>query len=345
MSKSDWKYNFEYKPIYNYDTTLYYSAYIHNFENIKDNFIIKRIKMEIKKFDDFDFNDQLNIKIFLKKNDEKINNAISNLCRNKKKLNAKGETILILYNCKNEVIFYLEKKIQLEILEKKLFIEEIILRNPNPYYHPKVLKHVINPNIKLIDFSKIGKIDREYHDNFVTSLNFEDKLKIIKYGLFYRLQESDFLYYLDLLNNEINDNLNITEINKLVKTIEFINKERKNGYEIIYKNNSIYLKYLNHLSIDDILKKLIDNKITENRSFEIINYLYTQCDLSFNQNMELIKIINNKYQQKELNILKNKIICKIITKNTNFNNEFFDELVKYEDSVEGLINLFLLKQI
>ena len=84
--------------------------------------------------------------------------------------------------------------------------------------------------------------------------------------------------------------------------------------------------------------------MTYNRAFEIINYLYTQCDLSYNHNIELIKIINNKYQQKDLIRLKNKIMCKLITKNTNFNNEYFDELTKYDDSIEGLINLFISKQ-
>ena len=71
--------------------------------------------------------------------------------------------------------------------------------------------------------------------------------------------------------------------------------------------------------------------------------MYAQNDLSIEQNIELIKIINEKYKDKDLIILKNKILCKLITNNTNLDNAVYNELIKYEDSIEGLIKLFISK--
>ena len=91
----------------------------------------------------------------------------------------------------------------------------------------------------------------------------------------------------------------------MIRTIELLT-DKNIDYDGIYNNTNIHIKYLNNLSIDEIFKKL-KKKIIYNRAFEIINYLYTQIDLSFNENIKLIKIINEKYHYKDLNLLKNKI--------------------------------------
>ena len=70
-----------------------------------------------------------------------------------------------------------------------------------------------------------------------------------------------------------------------------------------------------------------------NRAYEQVNYLFTQRDLTYEQNIQLVKLINEKYEQEHLTILKNKILCKLITNNTNLDNEVYDELAKYKDSM------------
>ena len=137
--------------------------------------------------------------------------------------------------------------------------------------------------------------------------------------------------------------MNINERNKLIKAMDLLTTINKD-YDKIYDNTNIYLQYLNYLSIDDILKKLTNEKMSYNRVFETINYLYTQDNLTYNQNILLIKLINDKYQQDELIILKNKILCKLITKNSNLDNEIYIELSKYEDTIDGLVQLLINKK-
>ena len=40
-------------------------------------------------------------------------------------------------------------------------------------------------------------------------------------------------------------------------------------------------------------------------------------------------------------VLKNKILCKLITNNKNLDNEVYDELAKYEDSMNALIQFIV----
>ena len=146
------------------------------------------------------------------------------------------------------------------------------------------------------------------------------------------------------MNTFINSEFNIDELNKLIPIIDILTT-KNNGFDKIYNNTTIYQQYLNFLSIDDIVNKLLNEKIVYTRVFEIINYLYTQNNLTYDQNLTLIKLINEKYKQDELIILKNKIVCKLITNNTNCGNEVYDELAKYKDSIDGLIQFIVKKKL
>ena len=224
----------------------------------------------------------------------------------------------------------------LKMLNNQLFVERILEIDGDFYACPEILKNIRNPNIQKIKFEQISQKDKEYHDKLINSLTLEDKFVVLK-----KYRKTQFEYNYNLLKNEINDNLDINKINDLVKMIEYLSKYN-DDYDKIYNSTNIYYQYLNHLSTPDILNKLNIEKITNNRAFEIINYLYNQNDLSFKENIQLVKIINNKFPDKDLILIKNKILCKLITNNTNLDNDVFKELEKYEDIVEGIINLLLL---
>ena len=272
--------------------------------------------------------------------DNLIINDINKLCK-------KNNIIQNLYNMfyisiKNitklqfeELILYLDKLDEiypLNILEKLLSIKDL------ESIYPKILKNRENQNIKKINFNILYRYDKEYHDDFLNSLNFDQKLEILELN-----KKNTFEYNYNLLNYLIKDYIEINEIYKIVKMIRKLTISNIK-YDEIYNDNNVYLKYLNSLSIDNILNKLMGDKIKNNRAFEMINYLYSLCDLSYKQNIILINILNDKYQElNDLNMLKNKIISKMITKNSNLDNEVFNELMKYDNLVEGFINLIIKK--
>ena len=257
----------------------------------------------------------------------------------------------------NKIIEYLEKLEEIypyKILKKVLLGNKILFEDNNPLNYSNILKKIIKPDILKINFEILHKLDKEYHDKFISLLTFDEKLKILKQNKPFKqiFKKNDTLknkenlieYNFILLNNLINDNLNIEEINKLVNTVEFLTTKSEN-YDKIFDTTNVYLEYLNNLSVDNILKKLKDEDIINKRVFEIINYLYAQSTLSIDENIQLIKIINEKYQEKDkdLKLLKNKILCKLITNNTNLENEFNNEMTKYEDLFEGLIKFIINK--
>ena len=341
---SDWKYDdFRYKGMY---ATI--NRNIYEFENFGTSLLIEKIII-IDKFTLFDNLYSQEIKItfsdILKQKINKICYDLNNL--HKKNINI---NIYILNDRKivinnnflkkfrfEKVINYLEKIEEiypLIILEKLLYFG---CKNNNINNYPKILKNKIDFDIKQIDFKILCELDKDYHDNLIKSLTIDQKLQILKKinknSLNYT---STFIY--NFLSNFIDITLDKIQIKKLVKIIK-----SDSTFEKIYDNSNIYQQYLNYLSLDEIFKKL-KKKITHNRAFEIINYLYTQIELSFDQNIQLINIINEKYQEKDLLILKNKIICKLITNNTDLDNEVYNEISKFEDTTKTLIYFIINKK-
>ena len=238
--------------------------------------------------------------------------------------------------CNNNVIIYLEKLDEvkpLKIFKKIEYVEKILKHNDNIYNYPKILKNIKNLNINKINLEQISQIDKEYHDKLINSLTLKEKFTILK-----KYEKSQFEYNYNLLKNEVKDNLDVNKINKLIKMIEYLSKFN-DEYDKIYNTTNIYSQYLNYLSIKDIINKLNTENISNNKAFEIINYLYNQNELTLSENIKLVKIIDNKYKDKDLSLIKNKILCKLITNNTNLDNEVFMELMKYDDLIEGFINL------
>lgn len=239
-NKSDWKYNLEYK---NEDFRI---ISIIDFNNLKINPPIKNIKI-IEKIN------YQQIEICFCKDYAKVEKICKDLkeiclCREKKFYFGNNCTFIFKNTYfKLEVIYYLEKLegiYPLNILKKILFIKKIFLENENPYNYSKILKHIINPDVTLINFEILYQLDKEYHDNFINLLSYNKKLKIL-YNLPFHNKDNLFEYNYNLLRNLINTNI---DINKLIKTIEFLTFERNYNYDKIFDDNNVYLQYLNYLS-------------------------------------------------------------------------------------------------
>ena len=316
MSKSNWKYNFE--IINDNEAETIENICIYKFENIDINAKITNIEITRKivecEFSKLNSHEWIIIKFSNLKRRDEIYEELKIMEIKYDIIIDKNKNMIKLYYKKyrkdlyNDAICYLEKLDEvrpLNILKKILYVEKR-LDDDIIYGDAKILKNMKNPNIKLIHFEYLSMKYEKYHDKFISLLDFDQKLKILEYNKKYQYE-----YNKNLLNSLINENLNINEINKIIKIIDLLSKYNEK-YDKIYKSTNIYFQYLNHLSIEDILKEL-KNDITNNRSFEIINYLYSQNDLSLDQTIQLIQIMNNeRFREKDLIILKNKITCKLI---------------------------------
>ena len=313
----------------------YARKYIYKFRNSSCNPVIYSIIIKIIQ-DNQDTILSKNTKIYLNKNN--INGVFNNLSKYHREIFLYGNKIIIPDKAEylfEEIIFYLE---QIEEIHPINILEKILKTgcNPrNPCNYPKIFKNKIFPDIYFINLGILKKLDKECHNNFMKLKNINQKLKILKYN-----NQNPFEYKYNLIENLSAENLNQNQMKKLINTIEILTEEN-DKYDSIYDiNMNIYFIYLNYLSVEDIFKKL-NAKIDYKRAFETINYIYTQIDLTYKQNIELIKIINNRFSNDDLNILKYKIISKLITNNTNLDNEIYNELIKYEDSTEALIQFII----
>ena len=332
-SLNSWKYNIICKLTENIKNI---ENHFHIFENFSVNAKIDYIKIhKIKKKD-------LNLKeisIHLRYHKYKVIKILDNLIKlcNKEAIIYKPENLnLIILECKGkipfeEIIYYLDKIEEIPLY----FLKKLLSLGGNYNNYPRILKNKGSPNLKKINFIILSKLDREYYDNLINLLDFNQKIEILKYN---KLNTFEFNY--NLLNDLVKTDLDMIQIKELVETIMLLSKINIK-FDKIYENTNIFFEYLNYLSIDDILKELKGDKIIYNRAFEMINYLYILSDLSLSENIKLVKIINDKYSDKDLILLKNKLLCKIISNNTNLDNDVFKELKKYEDSFEGIITLLL----
>ena len=317
--------------------------HISTFKNISKNPLIEKI---IRTNLNFTILRTISI-IFSKKKSltchiNEIHKDLENLCINMKNkieiyLNEVNNEIIIKGHYKylmQKIIYYLEniEKIYPKDIFRELLTIGLLKPYINFYSYPSILKNNTNKEIKLIDFKYLNKLDKKYHDTLINSLCFNQKIELLEINCFNKFPS---INNYDLIKNLINTNLDINDINELIKIIELLTEQDSN-LDKIYDNTNIYIEYLNHLSNEAILNKLNYNNISINRAFEILNYLYTQCDLSFDDNIKLVKIINNNYKQKEFVQLKNKILCKLITNNC-LDNNVFDHLTQYEDSIEALV--------
>ena len=309
---------------------------IYTFHNYNYNAIIKQLIFQ-RNFNEQDLIISHCLKIYINKNNkidihlEKFGDDID--------IYRDGLMTCYVFNNKTifvyeDVIYYLdnlEKIHPIEILEKLLFLNNL----ENIY--SKLLKNRKLHQIKKINFDILNKFDKEYYNDIFNSLNFKQKLQILKF------ERNSYQYNYNLLSGLIEKHTEIQEIKKIIKRIKFLVTNDPN-YDILYNNNNLYINYLNYLSVDNLLNKLKGEKITNNRAFEMINYLYSFCDLSYQQNIILINILNNKYNShNDLIVLKNKIISKMITNNSNLDNQVYNELTKFDNLVEGLINLLISK--
>ena len=230
-----------------------------------------------------------------------------------------------------ELIFFLEQIEEIQPIG--ILIKMLSLHGGNPLNYPKILKNRKKYDLININLNILSKLDKSFHDNFINQLNNKQIFLILEHN---KLINFDYKY--NLLKNLNSENIDITDINKLIKIIDILIKSN-NNYDKIYNETNIYYKYLNHLSTEDLFKILDNEKIRFSRAYEIINYLYTQENLTKELNIKLVTLINEKYKHEDLSILKNKILCKLITNNTNFDNEIFNELSKFENTIEGLIKI------
>ena len=166
---------------------------------------------------------------------DKIYEDLSQLCQNKNHIIKYINDIGIYYKSKSsfifeEIIHCLEKLEEIHPLE---ILKDILKTWCNPCNYPKILKNKIDPNITKINFSILQKLDKEYHDNFINSLNIKNKIKILKYN-----RHCGFYYNFYMLNNLINMDLNINKINKLIEIIDFLTTRNIN-YDKIYENTNI----------------------------------------------------------------------------------------------------------
>lgn len=219
MKNSSWTYcsNWEKGDDYG-DEILIYTFKNNETQNLIKSIIIENyVTWKSKSFLEsisIHFSDSVQIKDIYKN--------IKNLCKNKKhiylfeddnKISLERDAEFI----SEELIYYLEK---IEEISPLKLLKKILSTISYPYNYPKILqKNGKEADITKINFIVLSKLDKNYCDNFVNSLNFEDKLSILKSNKY-----TPFEFNYSLLSDLIKTNLNNNQINEIVKATDLLIK-------------------------------------------------------------------------------------------------------------------------
>jgi DNA repair exonuclease SbcCD ATPase subunit len=295
-------------------------------KNLYDNITIEKEKIirfnEIKNIDD-----KINKKQENEKKIDVIKNELKKINKNKMSLN---EIDKKLKELKIKLIKYESSKKILEEykLENKFLLEHKFGDNCENCIHNKKIHEKINYKSKIDELSEF--IMTNDLITYTIKKMEDDKNEIIK---FHELNEQ--------MTHMIKENENINElifINQKNENIKKNNKEIQNNIFVLEKEyNNNESTYNEKISIFNMLKKNvnIDNKI-KNELYKLKN-----IKQKYDDNIEIINILNEKIKDKKINICKKENIDKEI-KNYEKNKTLIEAELNHDEKIKK--NIYKMEQ-